>query len=443
MISRTLLLLILFSCARVPLSQTKPEAKKVAIPSFKNSSTNLKDIQGCSKQVQYFRLLSKLSDKSFKVLNQLNDEELCVEYYSKTKNLLSKHQNKIGIIYTGTDEVKNKAIIEGLKTAKKNGDFLISRVNFDKEAINKTLAKMILEQRVGLIVTWGPDKMLDYIQKWQNGLRIPTIYINKEINKNQHAFKLYPNKANYAFEMLKELRKRNIKRIAILTPLRYKKAKFIQDMKKVFKAAKIDIVFDVTFDSTNYDSMDIACREIFVIDRFKRRGEYNSIYRKEKRKASAQGFQLNKKLVFLPAQVNFDAIFIPDNFKIVNHFAKLFQYYKARRITLFGTHEWRSHELVETNKNFLNGSFFVDFVDSPEKYNESRLSTTLDYKLMGYYSGVIGRNALSKTNSNRELVTKKLKAMKFSKDETAFRRQEFNWPAYAFEIQKNQIIPSN
>lgn len=443
MTSKILMLLVLFSCAKVQLNQTKLEPKKVSTPSFKSLVASKEDIKGCSKQVQYFRLLSKLSDKSFKVLNQLNDEELCVENYSKTKNLLSKHQNRIGIIYTGADQTKNTAIIKGLKAAKKDGDFLISKVNFDKAAINKTLAKMIFEQRVGLIVTWGPDKMLDYIQKWQNGLRIPTIYINKEINKSQHAFKLYPNKANYAFEMLKELRKRNIKRIAILTPLRYKNTKFIQDMKKVFRAAKIEIVFDVSFDSTNYDTMDMACREIFVIDRFKRRGEYNSIYRNEKRKAAAQGFQLNKKLVFLPAQVNFDAIFIPDNFKIVNHFAKLFQYYKARRMTLFGTHEWRSHELVETNKNFLNGSFFVDFVDSPEKYNESRLSTTLDYKLMGYYSGIIGRKALIKTKSNRDLVTKKLKEMKFSKDETAFRRQEFNWPAYAFEIQKNQIIPSN
>lgn len=442
MTSKILTLLLLFSCARTPIKKIEPVVKKPTKPMFETTAQNQKDVKGCAKQVQYFKLLSKLSNQSFKVLNELSHEELCVDYYSKTKNLLSRHQNKIGILYSGEEDHKNKAIIEGLKAAKNSNNFLIAKVPFKKDSINKALAQMIFKQKVGLIVTWGPDQMLEHIQKWQNGLRIPTIYINKKIQKTKHAFKLYPNKANYAFEMLKELRKRNIKRIAILTPRRYKSAKFIQDMKKVFKAAKIQIIHDVQFDSTNYDTMDMACREIFVIDRYRRRGEYNAIYRKEKRKAAAQGFKLNKKLVFLPAQVNFDAIFIPDNFKIVNHFVKLFQYYKARRITLFGTHEWRSSELVETNKRFLNGSFFVDFVDSPEKYNESRLSTTLDYKLMGYYSGIVGNKALIRTKSNRDLVTKKLKTMKFNKKENAFRRQEFNWPAYAFEIQKDKILPT-
>ncbi len=183
--------------------------------------------------------------------------------------------------------------------------------------------------------------------------------------------------------------------------------------------------------------------EIFVIDRYKRQAEYNAIYREEKRKANAQGFGLNKNLVFLPAQVNFDAIFIPDNFKMVNHFAKLFQYYQAKDLTLFGTHEWRSEELVETNKSYLDGSFFVDFIDSPQKFNESRLSPTLDYKLMGYFSGLVAKHALKKAGESRESVTNALVKMKFSKDKAAFRRNEFNWPTYAFEIQENRFIPTN
>ena len=433
------LLWLIISCAQmkqVPTQKVEPapiQYKVIDPISYKE----------CMIQLRFFKQLEKLSSNHISIFHTIVETELCTSHLDETKKLLSGHSKNIGIIFPNSDKQKNLAILKGLKKSHSLSKVFVAEVRPTKNEINKALGNMIFKKKIGLLLTWGPEKMLGHIEKWQEGLKLPTIYINKKINKNPLAFKMYPNKANYAFEMITELRKRNIKRIAILTPFKYQNAQFIQDMKKVFQAAKIKVVFDVTYDSNNYDTMDFACREIFVIDRYKRQAEYNAIYREEKRKANAQGFGLNKNLVFLPAQVNFDAIFIPDNFKMVNHFAKLFQYYQAKDLTLFGTHEWRSEELVETNKSYLDGSFFVDFIDSPQKFNESRLSPTLDYKLMGYFSGLVAKHALKKAGESRESVTNALIKMKFSKDKAAFRRNEFNWPTYAFEIQENRLIPTN
>ena len=420
----------------------KRPVKKPASAPLKVTYQDPVAIKECTEQLEYFKILEKLSPIHISIFHTFSEKELCTTHLEETKNLLSGHSKNIGIIFPNQNKEKNLAILKGLKKAHNLSNVFVVQVKPNKKEINNALAKMIFKKKIGLLLTWGPQNMLTHIEKWQAGLKLPTIYINKKVSKNPLAFKMYPNKANYAFEMITELRRRNIKRIAILTPLKYKNAQFIKDMKKVFNAAKIDIVYDVNYDSNNYDTMDFACREIFVIDRNKRQAEYNSIYIEEKRKANAQGFGLNKKLVFLPAKVNFDAVFIPDNFKMVNHFAKLFQYYQADNLTLFGTHEWRSEELVETNKSYLNGSFFVDFIDSPKRFNESRLSPTLDYKLMGYFSGLVAKSALSKSGKNRKSVTNALLKMKFSKDKAAFRRNEFNWPTYAFEIQENSFVLS-
>lgn len=444
------ILLIITSCAHRYQDELTPPT-----PKTKTKTVNIKSVKECRRQINYFKLLSKLTKTKtpFKVFNKLSTQELCQENLGKTQKLLAKHNEKIGILYhPSNDPQKDKAILDGLIVATKTHkglskkDFYVKKIKKSKNEVNKALSHLVLKKKVGLIVTWGDDKFTQHIQKWEKGLKLPTIYIHKNIKNSTQSFKVYPNKANYAFEMIKELRQRNIKRIAILTPEHYRQARFLTDIKKVFKAAGIQIVFDQTYTSTNYDSMNMACRKIFVIDRFSRAAEYNAIYQSEKRKAAAQGFKLNPKLVFLPAQVNFDAIFIPDNFKIVNHFVKLFEYYKVRKIPLFGTHEWRSPELTEAKQDFLNGSFFVDFIGDKKHYkrfnHQDRMSLDFDYKLMGYYSGLLGQKAVRSSQKNRKKVVNKLKNLKLTPQEKAFRQNQFNWPSYSFEIQQNKILPN-
>src|SRR5690606_8271449 len=62
--------------------------------------------------------------------------------------------------------------------------------------------------------------------------------------------------------------------------------------------------------------------------------------------------------------VDVDAVFLPDDFRSVRHFAKLFKYFGVEKLAMIGNHEWRSPALIEPFDEFLEGSIFADFIGS-------------------------------------------------------------------------------
>lgn len=445
------ILFLYISCSHTPLKKSITEKKAKVV--YGNEAK-------CIEKIKYFKILSRLSQKKygFNYLTRNSTQSLCTIYYKKTMNFIGKHSGKVGIIFEeGSNNVdKDKAILEGLLKSSKSSagkkGYIVKRVKLNNKKINNALSSLILKKKVGVIITWGSKKFLSRIEKWQKRLKVPTLYIDKNSKKSKLAFKIFPNRTNYSIELVKSLRKKKIKKIAILTPEIYLDSELLKNIKKNLKKYNVEIVHDVVYDANNYHSMEAACRKIFNIDVSKRRDEFNQILQKERRMAAAQGFKLNKKLVFLKAQTDFDAIFIPDNFKIVNHFAKLFEYFKAPKLPLVGTYEWRSEELLKTKNKYLDGAVFVDFVGDPKDlpiWENKKLGTSskekigirADYRLMGYYSGLLGRKVLRRTNE-RKLVRKKLLKIKLKDkfiNDMAFRNNQFNWPSYAFEIRENKI----
>jgi hypothetical protein len=415
----------------------------------------------CESNIKYFKLLSKLSQNKngFMYLTENSTKDLCGVYLRKTTKYINNHSGKIGIIFeegTGNSE-KDKAILSGIlrssKINKNSSGYIVKRVKLRNKNINNALSSLILKKKVGVIITWGKPKFLKKIERWQKRLNIPTLYIDNKTKTSKTAFKVFPNRNNYSLELVKSLRKKKIKRLAILTPKSYKNSKLLLLIKKNLKKYGIKVVHDVLYDANDYHTMEMACRKIFNININGRRAEFNRILKKERKQASAEGFKLNKKLVFLTAQTDFDAIFIPDNFKIVNHFAKLFDYFKAPTIPLVGTYEWRSAELTKTKNKYLEGAIFVDFIGNAKDLpiwsrknmkKKNKVDLNADYKLMGYYSGLLGQKALRKSNK-RKRVENDLRKMKikdnFLKNSKAFKNNEFNWPSYAFEVRDNQFMP--
>lgn len=448
-----LIFILVYSCATPKKEIVRPEKKLVLSAESKQ----------CLKNLKYYQLLSELSPRKNRArfLKKYSPTELCTKHLSKTTTYLNTHKGKIGIVFEYKDESKEKdlAILKGLlrsiKSKKHKEMFVIRKVKLQNKSVNKALSELVFDKKVGALITWGDPRLMNRIQQWQKGLNIPTVYIGHKVTKGKNSFQVFPNRQEYGEKLVYQMKRKGIKRIAILTPERYKKVQLLKKIKKEMKKQGIEIVFDVLYQSSNYDSMNLACRKIFTIDRFARSAEYHAILRDEKQKANAKGFKLNKKLVFLPALVEYDAIFIPDNFKIVNHFAKLFEYYQAKRIPLVGTYEWRSQELFSMENRFLQGSFFVDFVGNPQDVPvltkkermqlnpNANLGKEIDYKLMGYYTGLLTRKAVARSKKERAKVERDLKKMRikdrFLKNAKAFDKNKFNWPSYAFEIENDRF----
>jgi len=417
--------------------------------------------------MQYFKALtSQASNKKyFKLINQTTIEDLCTKQYRMTKAFMDKHLGKIGIIIERNQDHldKSKAIIDGIKASladinhKEEGSFVVKMVPLKKNKVNNILSNMILNDKVGLIITWGQDRFIEHIQRWQKGLDIPGIFISNQVSKHKNTFNIFPSRKNYAMELVKTLKEKNIKKLAILTPDYIVKTPLLKTIKNLLKQNEIEIVFDIQYTKDQFDTYDMACRSIFNIDRIKRKDELETIYLEEQLKAHAEGFELNTKHVFLPAEISYDAIFIPDDFKTVLHFTKLFKYYQAKEVPLIGTYQWRSQDLLRPNEEYLEGATFIDFLGDydklPIEVNKDKNDATsvgyrTDYKLMGYYTGLISQIALKNSKQNKSQVTRELSQIKlndtFIQNKKAFTDNEFNWPSFAIEVKNNQFqIPDS
>lgn len=407
----------------------------------------------CLKKASYLKKLSSYGKKSKlkNLFQKRTASELCEDYIKVTGSLLNKHKGKVGILFEAREENVeiDKMILRGILSSskKQNKNFFKVRKNSNnpREVLN-SLSDFVFKDKIGALIVWGNEDLLSRVSSVQKQLRIPTIYLDKKEEIHQYAYQLFPNRQQYSQGVVKAMKDKKVKKLAVLTPESSLKSPFLNLLKKQIKKAGIEIVFDEVYVSSSKSSMEMACQKIFNINYSDRRSEYMAIYREEKRKAKRAGFKLNKKLVFLPAQVQYDAILIPDNFKIVNEFTRLFDYFKAPAIKLFGTHEWRSNELVNAPKKYIDGAVFVDYLGDKDNFpfevETESIGIRENYKLMGYYSGYLAQEVVN-GSGNKKDVRKKLSDYKikdsFINNRAAFEKNRFNWPVFSFEVKDQKI----
>jgi len=387
--------------------------------------------------------------------------------YDKMTTIPNKHDQVIGVLLEKhkKNKLKTNAIIQGIKYSLKKinpnykARFIIKKVLAKKTSIDNALNHLIHRHKAGLIISWGRQIFLEYLQSKEKKLNFPIIYIHKNLEKTKNAFYVFPNSHNFSATVIQEMKRKGIKRIAMLTPKKYIDSDFIKTLKKYLRENDIELVFDEKYHSEVGETMDLACKKIFIIDRKKRENEYQKIFAEENMKAKKSGYKLNQKLVFLPAKITFDAIFIPDNFKAVRYFIKLFKFHKAENLPLIGTYEWRSPELVNPPEPYLNGASFIDYIGDynalpilEKDYSYKSVtgeSLKIEYKLMGYYAALLGQIAVKKSNKNINNIKTILNSIRikdnFIKNKKAFLKNSFNWPAFSFEIKdfKYQIKSLN
>jgi len=77
--------------------------------------------------------------------------------------------------------------------------------------------------------------------------------------------------------------------------------------------------------------------------------------------------------------LNFDAVFVPDNYQRIAMIAPQFPYYNAFNFTFLGTSLWLSDDLLTSTGSFMQGAIFpVGY--SPNSYNQGVEEFIVDYK---------------------------------------------------------------
>jgi hypothetical protein len=433
---------------------------------------SVKESEQCLKKFKVYYSLAKIKeeeDYSFKHLAKFGMDKVCTENFNLTMSVLNEKFNRVGVILEDVDKSSprykdiqaiNKLYFKGIEKSSQS----LYKKNRSKIARVKTklkfadfknaMAKLLIEDKASVIVTWGSKEYLQYYERWQQKIDIPTIAIAKKNSEKKNLFYIYPNHQNYAKAFVKTLRTRNISKISILRPDRYKESSLINGIVKELEKEKIQIDKIADYNPANYNSLDMAARDIFNIDQAERADELKAIYEIEKEKAEAAGLKLGERSVFLRAKTDSQAVFIPDNFKIVRHFVKLFQYYDAKNIQLIGNHEWRSKDLVVPREPYLNGALFVDFmgekknfpfndiVKGEEKVEDVQEDVELedDYIAMGYYAGLAAQIALKKSKKKND-ISRKLNNLELQDEflgtRPIFVEGAFNWPTFIYQVNNS------
>lgn len=454
--------------------------KAVATAPKKPGALSEKAKKQCQELVErivtpYKALYAKLDKSTYVAENSPLDQlvrlnpQACedTESYNEATTLMNtataSHSGKIGVIMplTGKNNQLTTYIVKGMRAG-----FGEAQQNFEQASVIKDstaknpeqlLAELVFKDKVAAVIGGFEAADAQALAKWSEQLMLPVVITHHDRNVgslSRYAYMLYPDEMRLAYTLAAEAERRGIRRVAILKPASHKSDRLVEYFKQAFTAKGGQIAHDLVYAAGNFDSMQAVSRTIFRIDAGERQDEYRAAYHRARRNARAQGVPFDPRMVVLKPIVNFDAILLPDDFRTARHFAKLFKFHQVDKMTMIGNHEWRSPALVEPYDEFLEGSFFADFIGSYAKLPAAISAPTtgspffvqpqsvlaVDFQLIGYRAGRIGSIIAGYKSENRRHLPAKISAItsnssSFFGDGMVFEKDhQSNWPTYVFGV---------
>jgi hypothetical protein len=383
---------------------------------------------------------------------------------------VGQHSGKIGVILplSGPLAKLSSEIVTGMRGAfqeagMKFEDRVVLRDSVGQAPVaERLLADMVFKDKVTLVVGGLEPAEAKVLADWSEQLMLPVVLLARDGNliaNKQHALRVYPDERRLADTLADTAVKRGKKRVVILRPANGKSDMVREQFKLALQARGGVVVQDLMYNAGDFASMQAVSNTIFRVSISERPDEYRRAFRKAREAAQRARQPFDPRMVVLKPIVDFDAIFIPDDFRTVRHFAKLFRYHQVDKMTLIGNHEWRSPALVEPYDDFFDGSFFADFIGSYAKLAPTIKVATLgspyfvtpqtvmsvDFQIIGYRAARVARLALTDPKAERRFVAAGLKAAQsdneafFGKGPVFSPTGQSNWPTYVFNVQNGGL----
>ena len=296
--------------------------------------------------------------------NNIVDRDLYIPPQSKNiAILLSQRQPHYGDIGHGFKTYRQQRSKAELRLRVLRGRNRIAR-----------LTRAIHQRKVHGIITDLPRaQMRNFLTVCQD-YHVPILYLAPRHKDDTYLLRsIYPDFHHLVRKAVVEMQRRRFKRIAMLHSTHNGNVR--RYVKHYAKAAGLQVTV-AAYRRDDYDSMSRAVQRLFEV-------QEETVDTAEEGKTEVVYRQLQQ----------FDAVFLPDDFKILKYFVKLFQYYTLASMPVIGLHHWRSPQQV-TDKNLLQDGFYVDFIGSyaqlPRGLSTTATPTSLaaikqiDQRLLGY-----------------------------------------------------------
>ena len=419
----------------------------------------------------YAKTNTTIEQLSFATASQCDDPNLRKALMSAAIDVVNNHSSRVGVILPLTGAYAKQAtyVVNGLRAA-----FEESGVSFDKSVVLKDsggqpsgvasrLAELVFKDRVTMVIGGFEREAAVTLVEWSERLLLPVMILHRErelINPAKYAYSVYPDEERLASTLAVASRERNFKRIALLKPNSGRANKVTDYFKAAVLASGGKVVAELTYTSNHFESMQAAAKALLHTEMRGREQEYRQAYQAAKAAAQAEGVAFNAKMVVLKPIVDIDAVFIPDDFRSVRYFAKIFKFNQVDKLALIGNHEWRSPALLEPYDEFLNGSIFGDFIGSYKKlpaaisaptlaaspfFVDPQMVQAVDFQVVGYRAGRIAKAIVLQPGLSRRAIPRAMARLKgdqvglpingpiFDKDRHSY------WPTYVFSIAPHEL----
>lgn len=384
--------------------------------------------------------------------------------YEKIRTAVSAHSRSFAVI---TKSAKDEETVQGLQSAGQQYGLKLwpTTEAMEKLPLLTRLGIAVYVQEVTAIVTRGNKEDIDILSRWANRLKIPLFIMQSPPPSSaltgRYTYYVFPDLGAMAHALGRYVQQRGWHNIATLRPAQGAAATLSQQLDNLLKTAGIQNNQQYVYLNQDFASMDDAVRKLLQIDKNARQEEYAKLYEDAKKKAEADKVTFQPQQIMLPPITDFDAIFIPDNFKIVRHFVKLLKFYGVKSVPLIGHQGWRAPELIQPSENFFRDAVFVDFLGSltrlPDKIVGNSLpksgflppesSQAVDWKMIGWRTGEILQSLLTQTTQDRYLLFEATNNLDvagtamFSAGRAFTAQHTAVWPAFLFRVTDKSIIP--
>ena len=236
------------------------------------------------------------------------------------------------------------------------------------------LTRAIHQRQVHGIITDLPRTKMRNFMTLCHDYHVPILYLGQRRKDDPYLMRsIYPDFRRLVRKAVSEMQRRGFQHIAMLNNTQNGTVQ--QHVRRYAQAAGLQFTL-ATYQRDDFDAMSRAVQSLFAVQEetvdTEQEGKTEVVYR-----------QLRQ----------FDAVFLPDDFKILKYFVKLFQYYTLAEIPVIGLHHWRSPPQV-ADQNLLKDGFFIDFIGSYAKLPQGLSATTaptsldtirqIDQRLLGY-----------------------------------------------------------
>jgi ABC-type branched-subunit amino acid transport system substrate-binding protein len=383
---------------------------------------------------------------------------------------INTHSGRIGLILplTGPNAKFSNYVISGMRAAFREAgksfeqNVILKDSGSTPSGMTRGLAELIVRDQVGVVIGGFNHSEAEILAKWSDKLFLPVVLLNRDrdlTKASRYAFMVYPDELRLADALVQGMAERRLKRVAILKPTSGKADKVIEYFKQSIVAAGGEVVTELPYTPGSFETMQDAAFKLFKMSMTGREEEFKAAYKKAQEDAEANGEAFNAKMVYLKPIIDFDAVFIPDDFRTIRYFIKIFRYNRVERVTMIGNHEWRSPALIEPYDDFLSGSIFADFIGSYAKIPQSipapllssqyfvdpQSVASIDFQLVGFRSAQVARAAINQQAGRRQIATAMAKVtteqVGFPGNVRLFDdTRHAAWPTYLFTIKKQGLF---